>query len=284
MQSSIRTAIWLMLVSLFSLSLSAQIVTPQPSPSTSFEQAIGLSTVSMEYSRPGVKGRTIFGDLVPYGKIWRTGANASTKITFSDSVKLAGNKVEAGTYAIYTIPGKQSWTVMLYTDLGLGGNVGGYNKENEYLRFTVKPQAFPMKVESMNFMLQNLTTNSAVLVLVWDETMVPMTIEVEVDAPVMDQISRVMAGPSANDYYRAAVYYYNSNRDLDQALEWIDQSLASREAYWVMTWKARIQAKMGDYEAANATSKMAMGMAQEAGNPDYVKINQDLQAEIKGKM
>ena len=205
MQQSIRTASLLMLISFFSLSLSAQIRTPQPSPTTSFEQAIGLSSISMEYSRPGVKGRTVFGDLVPYGKIWRTGANASTKITFSDSVMLAGNKVEAGTYALYTIPGEKEWTVMLYNDLGLGGNVAGYDEENEYLRFTVKPQGFPMKVESMTFMVQNLTTNSGVLVLVWEETMVPMSIEVEVDAPVMKQISQVMAGPSANDYFRAAV-------------------------------------------------------------------------------
>ena len=284
MQQSIRTASLLMLISFFSLSLSAQIRTPQPSPTTSFEQAIGLSSISMEYSRPGVKGRTVFGDLVPYGKIWRTGANASTKITFSDSVMLAGNKGEAGTYALYTIPGEKEWTVMLYNDLGLGGNVAGYDEENEYLRFTVKPQGFPMKVESMTFMVQNLTTNSGVLVLVWEETMVPMSIEVEVDAPVMKQISQVMAGPSANDYFRAAVYYYESDRDLDQALEWVDQSLATREAFWVMTWKARIQAKMGDYEAANATSKTAMGLAEKAGNADYVKINKDLQAEIKSKM
>lgn len=284
MKAILRPVMTMAMAGLLVLPMLGQIRTPAPSPSASFEQALGLSTVSMEYSRPGKKGRDLFGGLVPYDQIWRTGANASTKITFSDDMKLAGKEVEAGTYALYSIPGENEWTLMLYSDLTLGGNVAGYDESNEYLRFTVKPQEFPMEVETMTFMVQNVTSNSAVLVLVWGNTMVPMQIEAEVDEAVMAQINRVMNGPSANDYYAAATYYYNTDRDMEQALEWINQALEENaDRYWVVTWKARILGKMENYEEAVATAEQAKSMAQKAGNPDYVKINSDLIAEFQDK-
>ncbi len=273
-----------LLALLLSLSLSAQIRTPMPSPTISFEQSLGLSTVSMAYSRPGVKGRDIFGDLVPYGQIWRTGANASTKITFGEEVMLENNEVEAGTYAIYTIPGEDEWTVMLYTDLDLGGNVANYDEEKEYLRFSVEPQKIPMMIETMTFMINDIREDQASLNLMWANTMVSMEIKLNVGAKVMASIERVMSGPSPNDYFAAARYYYETDRDLEQALEWINLTLESTERYWIVTWKARILGKMERYQEAMAASEKAKEMAQEAENMDYVRMNDEMIAEFEAKM
>jgi tetratricopeptide (TPR) repeat protein len=269
---------------LLGLSLSAQIRTPMPSPTAEFEQRLGLSSVSMEYSRPGVKGRDIFGDLVPYGQIWRTGANAATTITFGEKVMLEGNEVEAGTYAIYTIPGEQEWTVMLYTDLSLGGNVANYDEENEYLRFQVESQELPMMFETMTFLINDIQDDQAILNLMWAKTLVSMEIKLNVDEQVMASIEQVMNGPSPNDYFAAARYYYETDRDMEQALEWINMTLESAERYWIMTWKARILGKMERYKEAMATSEKAKEMAQEAKNMDYVRMNDEMMAEFKAKM
>ncbi len=259
---------------------TAQIATPTPSPSASFTQTVGLTDISVEYSRPGVKGRTIFGDLVPYGRIWRTGANASTKITFSDDVSLEGNEIEAGTYAMYTIPGEDEWQVMLYSDLSLGGNVGGYDDSNEVIRFSVEPVEMETSAESFMIAMDELSDESATLMLIWANTMVPIEVGVSADDEVMAAIEQTMAGPSANDYYQAAVYYYNTDRDLDQALEWINTSIDNGgDRFWIHTWKAQILGKMGNTEEAIATSRKAMAMAEEAGNQDYVTINANLIAE-----
>ena len=269
---------------LLGLSLSAQIRTPMPSPTAEFEQRLGLSSVSMEYSRPGVKGRDIFGDLVPYGQIWRTGANAATTITFGEKVMLEGNEVEAGTYAIYTIPGEQEWTVMLYTDLSLGGNVANYDEENEYLRFQVESQELPMMFETMTFLINDIQDDQAILNLMWAKTLVSMEIKLNVDEQVMASIEQVMNGPSPNDYFAAARYYYETDRDMEQALKWINMTLESAERYWIMTWKARILGKMERYKEAMATSEKAKEMAQEAKNMDYVRMNDEMMAEFKAKM
>jgi tetratricopeptide (TPR) repeat protein len=267
-----------------SLPMRAQIETPMPSPTASFEQTLGLTTVSMEYSRPSAKGREVFGALVPYDAIWRTGANQATQITFGQDVKLEGKAVKAGTYAIYTIPGKKEWTVMLYSDLSIGGNVAAYDEEKESLRVMVKPQVMPMMIESMTFMLNDLRDDQANLYLMWEKTMISLKLELAVDEMVMASIEATMAGPSANDYFAAARYYYDTDRDLKQALTWIDQSLEAGERFWIVTWKARILTKMGNYKEAMATSQKAKELAQENKNMDYVRMNDELMAEIKTKM
>ena len=258
----------------------AQISTPAASPLATFKQVVGLTTIEVSYSRPSVKGRTVFGDVVPYGSIWRTGANGATTISFSDDVKLEGKDVKAGTYALYTIPGKDSWTVMLYSDLRLGGNVGGYDATKEVVRFTVTPQALPYTVESFLIIFDDLQAESANMYLIWEKTMVPVKVSAAADSRVMAQIERVMAGPTAGDYYAAASYYLSTERELAKALEWVNKSIEmGNDRYWVHTQKARILGKMGKKAEAIAASKKAQAMAQESGDAAYVKINQDLQAE-----
>lgn len=259
---------------------SAQISTPAPSPAASLTQTVGLTEVEISYSRPSVKGRTIFGELVPYDKIWRTGANGATTISFSDDVVLGGAELTAGTYALYTKPGKEMWTVMVYSDLSMGGNVAAYDEANEVARFEVKPSILPFPVESMMFAIDDITSESATIMLIWEKTSVAMDLEVSVDENVMAQIEQVMAGPSANDYRAAAVYYYNTDREMDKALEWINKCIEmGGDRYWIHTDRARILGKMGKKTEAIAASKKAMAMAQEAGNMDYVKINEGLLAE-----
>ncbi|GAB4411566.1 MAG: DUF2911 domain-containing protein [Bacteroidia bacterium] len=256
--------------------LMGQIRMPSASPSAKVEQQFGLSNIVIEYARPSAKGRTIFGDLVPYDKIWRTGANAATKITFGADVKLEGKDVPAGTYALYTIPGKESWSVMLYKDLSLGGNVAAYDKANELISVSVKPMAMPMKMETFTIGVDDLRDNSCSLYLIWEETLINLRVETDVDKVVMGNIERVLAGPSKNDYYQAAVYYYNADKDINQALTWINQALDDKSPYWMVTMKARIQTKAGQKKEAIATATQALELAKAANNADYVKINEDL--------
>lgn len=262
----------------FMMSADAQISAPAPSPSAKVEQAVGLATFTLDYSRPAMRGREIYGGLVPFGAIWRTGANASTKISFDRDAKIGGKDVKAGTYAIYSMPGKDSWTVMLYSDLRLGGNVNGYDEKNEVTRFTVKPADYPMAVESFTMGFNTITGNSANLHILWEKTIVNIPIELDTETEVMASIERTMAGPGMNDYRAAANFYANNGKDMDQALEWINKCLemGGNERFWMVTDKARILAKMGQKEEAKKAAMMAMELAEKAGNKDYVKINKDI--------
>ncbi|MEL6588447.1 MAG: DUF2911 domain-containing protein [Bacteroidota bacterium] len=268
----------LMLALGFMMNAEAQISAPAPSPSAKVEQAIGLASFSLDYSRPAMRGRDIYGGLVPFDKIWRTGANRSTKISFDRDAKIGGKDVKAGTYAIYSMPGKDSWTIMLYSDLSLGGNVNGYDEKNEVTRFTVKPADYPMATESFTMGFNTITGNSANLHILWDKTIVNIPIELDTETEVMASIERTMAGPGMNDYRAAANYYANNGKDMDQALEWINKCLemGGNERFWMVTDKARILAKMGKKEEAKKAAMMAMELAEKAGNNDYVKINQDI--------
>lgn len=271
----------MLLLMMAAITTNGQIRTPAPSPGAKIEQAVGLSTISVDYSRPSMKDRAIFGNLVPYGKIWRTGANQATKITFSDDATFGGKDVKAGTYALYTMPGEKSWTVMLYSDLSLGGNVAGYDESNEVLRVNVESMELPMSIESFSIGFNNLRDDHADLMISWEKTIVSVKIEVEVEKTVMASIERTMAGPSGNDFRAAALYYYNNGKDLDQALTWINKSLEGGERFWIVTNKAQILAKMGRNDEAATTAKRAIELAKEAKNNDYVKINEDILASLK---
>lgn len=259
---------------LFALSsANAQIKTPASSTSQSISQEVGLTDIKIDYSRPSKKGRVLFVDVEGWGKMWRTGANSSTQITFSDDVKLEGKEVKKGTYAIYSIPDQKNWTVMLYSDLSLGGNTGAYDAGKEVARFTVKTQMMPVEMETFSFMVNDVTDKSATIAFWWGKYFVPMKVEVEVDSRVMASIEKTMKGVSRNDYYQAARYYYNTGNDLNQALTWAKKANEIGKRYWQLRLEAQINAKLGDYKRAVAKIQESSTVAKEAGNADYAAAN-----------
>lgn len=267
----------------YAITTSAQsLKVPAPSPSQTIKQAFGLGEITIEYSRPSAKGRVIYGDLVPYGKVWRTGANAATKITFTDDAKLEGKDVKAGTYAIYTIPNKDEWDVMLYKDLTLGGNVAEYKAENEVLRVKVKPTIINQKTETFTFNLADITSNSAAIELIWENTRVALGVKTEIDAKIMKSIEEALSPADKRPYFAAARYYYENDKDMKTALDWANKAVAQNpKAYWVILLKARIQVKLKDFKGAIATAEQSLALAKEDKNDDYVKMNEELIAEAK---
>ena len=260
-----------------------QIKTPAPSPLQTVKQAFGLGDITIEYSRPLARGRVIFGDVVPYGKVWRTGANATTKITFSDDVMLEGREVKAGTYGLYTIPGKTNWQVMLYKDLTLNGNVASYNESNEVLRVTVTPVMMAATVKSFTIGLDAVAPTSARLQLMWDRTMVPVKITTNIDTRVMKNIETAMKPGDTRPYFQAANYYYDNDKDLKQALAWSEKAIEQNNAFYVVHLKAKIQMKMKDYSGAIETAKESRRLAQEAQNEDYVRMNDKIIADARAR-
>lgn len=261
--------------------MNAQLKVPAPSPLQTIKQAFGLSDLSIEYSRPSAKGRTIFGDVVPFGKVWRTGANSSTKITFGDNVKLEGKDVAAGTYALYTIPNKDKWEILIYKDLTLGGNVNDYKNENELLRFTVTSKTTNDKKETFTIDIADLTATSANIELLWENTKVSFNVTTDIDSKIMKNIESSVINDN-RPYFQAASYYYDNNKDLNKAGEWIDKAIASNpKAFWMFMLKAKIQAKQGDKKGATATAEQVITLAKEAKNDDYVDMAQKLIAENK---
>jgi hypothetical protein len=265
----------------FSFSINAQVETPQPSPSSKLEQKVGLTDVTVEYSRPGAKERTIFGDLVPYGKLWRAGANKNTMITFSDDVTVGKNTLKAGSYAIFVTPNKESWDVTFYSDTNNWGTPEKWDDSKVAAKATVKVHEVPFNVESFTIDINNLKNDSATLDMMWAKTYVSVPFSVPTDALTSATIDKVMAGPSVNDYYSAAVYYLNSGKDLNKAKQWIDMAVEKREkpAFWHIRQQSLIYAKLGDTAGAIKAAKRSLELATVAGNSDYVKMNEDSIAE-----
>ena len=256
--------------------------TPAPSPTQSIKQAFGLADISIDYSRPSMKGRVVYGDLVPFGKIWRTGANASTKITFGDDVKVEGTPVAAGTYAIYTIPDKEEWQIMLYKDLTLGGNVADYKAENELIRVKVKSNRMVDKVETFTINFAELTSNSTKVELTWENTRVGFALTTDIDAKIMKNIETAMAPGDKRPYYQAASYYFDNGKDLKQALEWSKLAMEQDpKAYWVALLNAKILLKMNDAKGATAAAEKVIALAKEDKNEDYIKRGEKVIADAK---
>ncbi len=260
----------------------AQIRTPAPSPASSVKQTVGLTDITLDYSRPGVKGRVIFGDLIPYNKLWRTGANMATKIEFSDDVKIEGKDLKAGTYALFTIPAQDSWTVVFNSNYNQGGT-GQYKESEDVLRVEVKSEKMTDKIETFTIDINDITDTNAKLWILWENTAVPVAIDVDVDSKVMADIKRALDPASdAGNYFAAASYFYNNDRELDQALEWINKSIElGNKRFWVVHLKANILKKMGNCNEAITAAEESKAMAKEAGNDDYIALNDKLIAGCK---
>ena len=258
---------------LFASAINAQIRTPAPSPSASFTQEIGLIEVSAEYSRPGVKGRTIFGDLVPYNKVWRTGANAATKISFSGDVTIEGEELPAGSYAILSVPGAQSWDVHFYTYEG--GSWGSYVEKEPALVVSSDVTPLPISVQNFMIMIDDVTASGGTLEFIWDKTLVGLDIETEVDKAVMASIKQTLAGPTAGEYLAAGSYLFSSGKDLGTALEYVQKAThTDSPRFWQLRTEAEILGKMGKVDEAIKVANKSKALAMEAGNDDYVKINE----------
>ncbi|HEX4888240.1 MAG TPA: DUF2911 domain-containing protein [Luteibaculaceae bacterium] len=262
---------------------TAQIKTPQPSPVSTIKQELGLAEVEVTYSRPSAKGRTIFGDVVPFDKMWRTGANASTKIKFNEKLTFNGVAVDKGEYALYTIPGQTEWTVVLYKDLTCWGVCDEYDATKEAARFKVTPRALSQSVETFTIAFENLSLNGGNLTLSWAKTAVDVKVEMDVDSKVMAAIDAFMnPKPDYRPFYNAASYYFDTNKDLNKALEYASKAADLRpEAYWVLHLKAKIQHGLKDYKGAIATAELSKKAAQADKNDDYVSMNDKLIAKAK---
>ncbi|WP_410005617.1 DUF2911 domain-containing protein [Aequorivita nionensis] len=261
---------------ILTVGIQAQITTPQPSPFQKIEQKVGLTDVTLEYSRPSMKGRTIFGGLVPYDAMWRTGANANTKITFSENVEIGGKSVKAGSYAIFTKPGASNWEVYFYSDTNNWGTPEKWDDSKVAAQVSVQAYPMPMNIETFTMSFDELKNDSAMLGILWEKTYVGVPIKFGTDKAVSDNIQKVMNGPSANDYYAAAVYYLETGKDINQAKTWIDKSINMNKepAFWQLRQKSLIYAKAGDKKGAIEAAKKSMELAKTAGNNDYVALNQ----------
>lgn len=267
---------------------NGQIQTPQPSATASTSTMVGLTDVKIEYARPSAKGRTIFGDgatvVVPYGKIWRTAANAGTKITFSDDVKVEGVAVPKGEYLILTWPGATEWTVSLYKDVKLGGSTDKYDKAQDAANFKVKSEKLTEKVETFSVNIGDISADSksAKVQIAWENTSVKFTVTADYDAKVMKSIE-ASTKVNPNNYYAAAVYYMDNGKDAKQALEWMNKAMEGNATpqFWQLYQKARIQKANGDKAGALVTSKASWEAAKTAGNRDYQMMNEDLQKTLK---
>ncbi|MEG0850478.1 MAG: DUF2911 domain-containing protein [Flavobacterium sp.] len=259
----------------------AQVKTPQASPKAYIKQTVGLTDVEVTYSRPGARGRAVFGNLVPFGKLWRTGANENTIINFSDDVVIDGKTLKKGKYAIYTIPKIESWEVIFYLSTDNWGLPENWSDAYVALRTTVKENALPTPVETFTIGINGLDPNFGYLEMAWENSHVALKFEVPTAKIATASIEKTLAGPTWNDYFAAAQYLFQSNGNIETARTYIDKALdmSTEKPYYVSRLKSLIQAKQGDKKGAVETAKISLAASGAANNQDYVKMNKDSIAE-----
>ena len=266
--------------SLHQLSIAQAIKTPSPSTPQYVKQDFGLSAIELSYSRPNMRGRKIFGDLVPYGKVWRTGANQATTITFGDPVTIGGTTIPAGKYGLLTIPGADQWTVVITHQLDVT-NPAAYKEDQDVVRIPVSPQKLPFPIETFTILFGNVTSNSCDLQLLWDDVFVNLPITTDIDTRIMKQIDNTL-NKDSRPYYTGAFYYLENGKDLNKALEWFDKAIEQDPtAFYVVYQKARCLAKMGRKQEAVATAKKSIELSKQANNADYVALNEKLIASLQ---
>ena len=266
---------------LANFSIEAQVKTPQSSPKATIQQSVGLTDVEIEYSRPSARGRAVFGNLIPFGKVWRTGANENTTISFSDDVVIDGKTLKKGKYSLYTVPKIESWEIIFYKTTDNWGNPEEWKEENVALRATVKPETLNKSVDTFTLGISGLDNNFAFLEISWENSYVALKFEVPTQKKATANIERALSGPASADYFAAAQFLFQSNGDNVKALEYINKSLelAKDKPFWYNRLKSLIQAKLGDKKGAIESAKASLAAAELAKNQDYVKMNKDSIAE-----
>jgi DUF2911 family protein len=270
---------------LFVTFITAQVRTPAPSPKAHIEQVVGLTDVTIDYSRPGVKGRTVFGDLVPFGKLWRTGANANTTVSFSEDVIIADKTLKKGKYALYTTPKADNWEITFYRTTDNWGTPETWDETKVALKANAKPEMLNRNVENLTIGVNGLDNNFGMLEISWEKTVVALKFEVPTRKTATESIKKALAGPTADDYFSSAQYYYQSGDDLKMALDYVNKALEQNKEtpFWYTRLKSLIQAKSGDKKGAIETAKISLTAAEVAKNNDYVKMNRDSIAEWSKK-
>jgi hypothetical protein len=261
-------------------SFAQTLVTPQPSTTQTIKQNFGLSSIELSYSRPNAKGRAIFGELVPFGKVWRTGANQATILTFGDDVTIGDKKIAAGKYGLLSIPGKDNWVLIITKQLDVT-SPSAYKEQSDLVRVNVKPITGTNKVETFTMQFANVKSGSCELNLLWENTSVSLPISTDVDSKVMSQIDNIMNKDNL-PYFNAAMYYMESGKDLNKALNWFDKATEQNSgAYWIHHQRANCLAKLGKKQEAITAATKSLELATEAKNYDYVKLNEDLLKSLK---
>ncbi|PTT00923.1 hypothetical protein DBR11_08525 [Pedobacter sp. HMWF019] len=281
MKTTLKASLLVLLAVSLNAELKAQgVKIPQASSGQTITQDFGLGKITISYSRPNVKGRKIFGGLELYGNVWRTGANSATVIKFTDDVTFEGKPVPAGDYELFTVPGKDEWTVIL-NKMSKQWGAYEYKESEDLLRVKVKPVALKDKVETFTIQLANVYPTKAQLQLQWENTSVSVNLTTDVDTKVMASIDEAMKGEK-KPYFSAAQYYYENGKDLNKALEWMNAAeAADQKGPWIRLWKGRVQLKMGDKKGAAASAEAGLKLAKESNNEEYVRLNSALLAEAK---
>jgi hypothetical protein len=272
----------LMLFSTITISFgyAQQLRTPQPSPAQTIKQDFGLGSIEINYSRPAVRGRKIFGDVVPYGSIWRTGANSATTIIFSDEISIEGTKVPAGKYGLLTIPAASEWVVIISKQTNVT-SADEYKQDQDVVRVKTKPVTLGNKVENFTIAVDQLSNTNCILQLQWDQTGISFPISTEIDSKVMKQIESIFIKDN-RPYYGAAYYYMENGKDLNQALTWFNKAAEGNpDAYWIHYQKARCLQKMGKKKEAMEASMKSLELARKENDPAYINNNLKLQSELK---
>jgi hypothetical protein len=272
----------LLLVSVLNINQSAAqgLKLPAASSKQVVTQDLGISQITLTYARPNVSGRQIFGGLEQYGKVWRTGANGATTLSFSGDVIINGKTLPAGTYGLFTIPDKNEWTVILNKNSDQWGAYE-YNQSDDVLRFTVKPEKTATKIETFTISFPAVTTSAATLNVAWENTSISFDIKVDQDAEIMASIDQAMQGDK-KPYLAAAQYYFKNDKDLDKALLWADEAVkANPELPYPYYWKAQIQLKKGDKAGAKTAALLGKQAAEKAKSDEYIRLNNQVLEKAK---
>lgn len=268
-------------IALFTVTLAdAQLTIPPPSPAQTVDQQFATSKIVINYSRPGVKGRAIFGELVPFDKVWRTGANAATTIYFGEEVKINNVLLAKGKYGLLSIPGKKEWTIIISKDTTVTSGED-YKEANDMVRIQVKPTALTKSVESFTIEVADVKPNQCNIQIKWDKTEVSFSVSADIDKKIMSQIDEAMKGEK-KPYYQSARYYFENDKDLNKALEWAKEAVkASPESFWISHLQAKIELKLKKYDECIATATESKEKAEQQHNSDYVKLNEKLIEEAQ---
>ncbi len=270
----------LMLLAFISAIQAQSLKTPSPSTTQTVKQEFGLGSIELSYSRPNMRGRNIFGDLVPYGAVWRTGANNATTLTFSDEVIIGGKKISAGKYGLLSIPGASEWTIILSKQTDVT-SPSAYQQSMDVVRLNVPSVSLPFAIESFMILFEKIKSNELELMILWDQTMVSFPIKADIDSKIMAQIENLINNDN-KPYYNAAMYYMDNGKDLNKASAWLEQATKQTpNAYWVWYQKARCLTMIGKNAEAKIASNKSLELAKAAKNPDYVTLNEKLQASLK---